>query len=60
MVVADIAAERPAGRHLEVLSQAVEHSTRELGVEAHEVRSHTNDVIGRAVTIAHGKVRLGR
>lgn len=58
MVEAHITAQTPLGRQLPVLSQSVEQRSRELRVEAHEVRTYANDVVGALVTVAHGTVDL--
>ena len=59
MVVADISAQAPFRRQLDVFSQTVEQGSRELRVESHEVSTHTEDVIGALVAVAHSEVDLG-
>ena len=59
MVVAQVAAQSPFRRQLFVESQTVEQGTRELGVEAHEVRTHTHEVICDFVAVAHAEVHRG-
>ena len=60
MVVAQVTTQAPFRRQLEILAQTIEHGSRELRVETHEVGSHTKNVIGATVTIAHSNIRLGR
>ena len=47
--VADVAAQRPPVVQPEILSQAIIEGAREVAVEAHVGRSHTNDVVGGSV-----------
>ena len=58
MVEAHITAQTPLGRQLPVLSQSVEQRSRELRVEAHEVRTYANDVVGALVAETHGTIDL--
>ena len=60
MVEAHVTAQTPFRRQLEVLSQTIEQCPRELGVEPHEMRTHTDDAVCALVAEARSQIRLGR
>ena len=60
MVIAYVTADAQLRSQLPILSQTIEQRTGELGIESHEVRSHTENAICALVTIACGDIHLGR